>query len=59
MLESDTGANFADLVYRELRDGTGPSRIGFSAIWRGDNESSALKNFLTMLSERYPLVKEE
>lgn len=29
VLESDAGANFSGLVYRELRDGTGPSRIGF------------------------------
>jgi hypothetical protein len=27
--ESYAGANFSGLVYRELRDGTGPSRIGF------------------------------
>jgi DNA-binding transcriptional LysR family regulator len=25
VMESDTGANFTGLVYRELRDGTGPS----------------------------------
>jgi DNA-binding transcriptional LysR family regulator len=41
VLESDTGANFSGLVYRELQDGTGASRIGFSAIWRGDNENPA------------------
>lgn len=54
VLESDIGANFSGLVYRELRDGTGPSRLGFSAYWRGDNESPALDAFLKMLSERYP-----
>lgn len=54
-LESDTGANFSGLVYRELRDGTGPSRIGFSAIWRADNENPALENLLKLLAERYPL----
>ncbi len=26
--ESDIGANFSGLTYRELRDGTGPSRVG-------------------------------
>lgn len=55
VLESDIGANFADLIYRELRDGAGPSRIGFSAMWRPDNENPALAGFLKLLSERYPL----
>ena len=55
VLESDIGANFSGLVYRELRDGTGPSRIGFSAVWRTDNENPPLQNFLKMLSERYHL----
>ncbi len=54
VLESDTGANFAGLVYRELRDGTGPSRFDYSAYWRADNENPALNAFLKLLSERYP-----
>jgi DNA-binding transcriptional LysR family regulator len=58
VLESDTGANFSGLVYRELRDGAGPSRIGFSAVWRTDNENPALANFLRLLSERYPFLPE-
>ena len=59
VLESDMGANFAGLVYRDIRDGTGPSRIGFSAIWRADNENPALASFLKLLSERYPFLPEE
>lgn len=55
VMESDTGASFAGLTYRELRDGTGPSRIGFAALWRPDNENPALNSFLKLLSERYPL----
>lgn len=54
VLESDMGVNFAGLVYRELRDGSGPSRFDFSAYWRGDNENPALDAFLKLLSERYP-----
>lgn len=54
VLESDIGANFSGLVYRELRDGTGPSRMGYSAYWRADNENPALGGFLKLLSERYP-----
>jgi DNA-binding transcriptional LysR family regulator len=53
--ESDIGANFSRLTYRELRDGTGPSRVGFSAHWRSDNDNPALANFLKLLGERYPL----
>ncbi|MGW1419897.1 LysR family transcriptional regulator [Bradyrhizobium manausense] len=54
VLESDIGASFAGLVYRELRDGTGPTRVDFSAHWRADNENPALERFLTLLTERYP-----
>ena len=54
VLESDTSANFSGLVYRELRDGAGPARIGFFAVWRADNESPALENLLRLLIERYP-----
>ena len=52
--ESDIGASFSGLIYRELRDGTGPSRIGYSAHWRADNDNPALASFLKLLGERYP-----
>lgn len=54
VLESDVGANFSGLVYRELRDGTGPSVLSYSAYWQDDNENPALEAFLKLLSERYP-----
>lgn len=54
VLESDIGSNFAGLVYRELRDGTGPSVLSYSAYWQSDNGNPALAAFLRMLSERYP-----
>ncbi|WP_094193627.1 LysR family transcriptional regulator [Bradyrhizobium viridifuturi] len=53
-LESDTG-NFANLVYRELRDEIGPIRMRFFARWRADNENPALNCFLKVLAERYSL----
>jgi DNA-binding transcriptional LysR family regulator len=56
VLESDIGANFSGLVYRELRDGTGPSVLGYSAYWQDGNENPALETFLKLLSERYPNV---
>jgi DNA-binding transcriptional LysR family regulator len=54
VMESDMEANSAGLVYRELRDGTGPGRIDFSAHWRADNENPALDSFVKLLTERYP-----
>jgi DNA-binding transcriptional LysR family regulator len=54
VLESDVGASFSGLVYRELRDGTGPTVLSYSAYWQSDNENPALKTFLKLLSERYP-----
>lgn len=53
VMESDIGARFAGLVYRELQDGTGPSRIDFYAHWRDDNENPVLKRFIDLLAERY------
>ncbi len=52
--ESDIGSSLSGLIYRELRDGTGPSRIGYSAHWRAENDNPALAGFLTLLRERYP-----
>lgn len=54
VMESDIGASFAGLTYRELQDGAGPSRVDFYAHWREDNENPALKRFLNLLAERYP-----
>jgi DNA-binding transcriptional LysR family regulator len=54
VLESDVGASFAGLVYRELRDGTGSTRFDFSAHWRADNDNPALEGFLKLVAERYP-----
>jgi DNA-binding transcriptional LysR family regulator len=54
VLESDVGASFAGLVYRELRDGTGSTRFDFAAHWRADNDNPALDGFLKLLAERYP-----
>jgi len=54
ILESDIGASVPGLVYRELRDGTGPTRVDFSAHRRADNDNPALDSFLKLLAERYP-----
>ena len=52
--ESDIGSSVSGLIYRELRDGSGPSRIGYSAHWRAENDNPALAGFLSLLRERYP-----
>jgi DNA-binding transcriptional LysR family regulator len=54
VMESDIGASFAGLVYRELQDGTGPSRVVFHAHWLAENDNPALKRFLSLLADRYP-----
>jgi DNA-binding transcriptional LysR family regulator len=54
VLESDLGAALPSPLYRELRDGTGASRLDFSAFWRADSENPALDSFLELLRERYP-----
>lgn len=46
---------FPDVVFREMRDGTGPAWIGYSAHWRTSNENPAVTSFLQLLAERYPL----
>jgi DNA-binding transcriptional LysR family regulator len=53
-LESDIGASFDGLVYRELQDGAGPSRVDFHSHWRDGNENPALMRFLSLLTQRYP-----
>jgi DNA-binding transcriptional LysR family regulator len=52
--ESDVGARLSGLTYRELRDGTGPSWVGYSAHWRANNDNPVLASFLKILGERYP-----
>jgi DNA-binding transcriptional LysR family regulator len=53
-IEASLGANFAGVIHREVRDGTGPARVNHSAYWRQDNENPALAGFLKLLRERYP-----
>jgi DNA-binding transcriptional LysR family regulator len=52
--ESAVGAHISGPLYRELRDGTGPSLVSYSAHWRSDNDNPSLTGFLKLLGERYP-----
>jgi DNA-binding transcriptional LysR family regulator len=55
MLESDVGVRVPSIVFKELRDGTGPARVQFSVFWRAANDNPALTQFLRLLKERYPV----
>ncbi|WP_136616124.1 MULTISPECIES: LysR family transcriptional regulator [Mesorhizobium] len=52
--ESGIGANYAGVLYRDVQDGNGPSRISYTAYWQRHNDNPALANFLKLLEERYP-----
>lgn len=56
MCEACIGASYVGVVYREARDGNGPSRISYAAYWQGNNDNPALAHFLKLLEERYPLL---
>ena len=47
--ESSTGNIIADVVYREVRDGNGTTRLGFVAYWQRSNVNPMLKQFLMRL----------
>ena len=47
--ESSLGQVIQGTVYREVRDGNGPTRVGYIAYWRRDNINSALGRLLTLL----------
>jgi DNA-binding transcriptional LysR family regulator len=55
LTEASAGANMAGVVYPEVLDGAEPTRLGYSAHWRADNENPALARFLKILGERYSL----
>jgi DNA-binding transcriptional LysR family regulator len=59
MLEGATGMHFDGVVYREIHDGDGPTRLNFMAYWREANSNPTLGPFLAMLRERYPDLSAE
>ena len=52
--EAGTGMSHPGVVYREVCDGHGPTRIVHSAYWCGDNTNPVLSSFLLLLKQRYP-----
>jgi DNA-binding transcriptional LysR family regulator len=55
--ESWTGLTYPGIVYREVRDASGPHYITFTACWEHDNKNPALARFLDLLRENhYPTL---
>ena len=52
--EAAIGASYAGVVYRDVQDGNGPTRISYAAYWQSNNDNPALGHFLKLLEERYP-----
>lgn len=59
VLEGATGVHYDGVVYREVHDSDGPTRLDFSAYWRHENDNPALKPFLDILRGRYPALGEK
>jgi DNA-binding transcriptional LysR family regulator len=53
LYESSTSNAQAGIVYRDLRNESGPTSIGYAAIWNPQNDNPALRRFLSILRERY------
>ncbi|MBK8631514.1 MAG: LysR family transcriptional regulator [Sphingomonadales bacterium] len=52
--EASHGVNWPDIEFREIFDGNGPTRLDYAFYWRDGNTNPALKQFFTMIGERYP-----
>jgi DNA-binding transcriptional LysR family regulator len=51
--ESWMGLAYPGVVYRELRDASGPSYIPFSACWDDANKNPALARFIDLLRQHH------
>jgi DNA-binding transcriptional LysR family regulator len=49
LCESGSGNVASGIVFREIRDGNGPTRVGYVAYWRRDNVNPALKQMIAFL----------
>ncbi len=53
--ESSTGNILPGVIFREVRDGNGSTRVGYVAYWRHNNDNPTLKQFLSLL-QAHPAV---
>lgn len=51
--ESCAGLNHPGLIYREVRDASGPSYMPFTACWSRANDNPTLARFLDLLREHH------
>lgn len=54
-VESSAGIQVPGVLFREIHDANGHSRIGFSGYWRDDNGNAVLRRFLDFVATRYSL----
>lgn len=53
--ESALGIHVPGVVFREVHETNGHTRIGFSGYWRADNENPVLRRFLEFVTSRYSM----
>lgn len=53
--ESTLGIHVPGVIFREVHETAGHTRIGFSGYWREDNENTVLLSFLDFVAVRYSL----
>ena len=53
--ESALGIHVPGVVFREVHETNGHTRIGFSGYWREDNENPVLRRFLEFVTARYSM----
>ncbi|ETI60516.1 LysR family transcriptional regulator [Sphingobium sp. C100] len=53
--ESSAGIQVPGVLFREIHDASGHSRVGYSGYWREDNENPVLRRFLDFVATRYSL----
>ena len=51
--ESELGIQVPGVIFREVHETNGHTRIGFSGYWRDDNENTVLRRFLDFVAVRY------
>ena len=52
--EASRGVTWPDVEFREVFDGSGPTRLDFAFYWRDGNANPALQHFFKLIEERYP-----
>ena len=53
-LEGATGAVYPGVIFREVHDDGGSTRVNFRAYWRQVNDNPSLRALLDMFRQRYP-----